>query len=159
MLDLESGLLLAAEVNPANAGDTTTIEPSLTTAEVHMGRAGKSRLIQEVVADKGYHGNESLATLTHDLGCRTYIPEPQGKHRRTWTDKPEEQRTAVYANRRRTRGVRGQRLQRERSFAHVCETGAARRTWIRGRVEVAKRYAIAAAAHNLGCLMRTLFNM
>ena len=35
----------------------------------------------------------------------------------------------------------------ERTFAHVCETGGARRTWLRGADKVHKRYLIAAAAH------------
>jgi hypothetical protein len=47
----------------------------------------------------------------------------------------------------------------ERTFAHVCETGGARRTWLRGIDKVRKRYAIAAMAHNLGCIMRELFGM
>ena len=82
-----------------------------------------------------------------------------------WTDKPETQRAAVFANRRRSRSDRGRRLQRqrservERSFAHVCETGGARRTWLCGIDKVRKRYLIAAVAHNLGCLMRALFGM
>ena len=44
----------------------------------------------------------------------------------------------------------------ERTFAHICDTGGARRTWLRGLVNVTKRYLIAAAAHNLGRLMRRL---
>ena len=47
----------------------------------------------------------------------------------------------------------------ERSFAHVCETGGARRSWIRGLPEVAKRYLMQVAGHNLGILMRTLFGI
>jgi hypothetical protein len=47
----------------------------------------------------------------------------------------------------------------ERSFAHVCETGGARRVWLWGIEKVRKRYLIAAVAHNLGCLMRALFGM
>jgi hypothetical protein len=87
------------------------------------------------------------------------------KHDRTWTDKPPEQKAAVYANRRRTRRERGKRLQRlrservERTFAHVCETGGARRTSLIGIDKLRKRYLIAAAAHNLVCLMRHLFQM
>ena len=71
----------------------------------------------------------------------------------------------MYANRRRARGARGRRLQRQRSeqvertFAHVCETGGARRTWLTGIEKVHKRYLIAAMAHNLGRLMRELFGM
>jgi hypothetical protein len=47
----------------------------------------------------------------------------------------------------------------ERTFAHTCETGGARRTWLRGIDKVRKRYLIAAAAHNLSVMMRALFNM
>src|SRR6185503_13078713 len=67
--------------------------------------------------------------------------------------------------RRRAQGNRGRKLQRlrserlERSFAHVCETGGARRTWLIGIENVRKRYLISAAAHNLGLLMRSLFKM
>ena len=47
----------------------------------------------------------------------------------------------------------------ERSFAHTCETGAARRTWLRGRENVAKRYCVQLAARNLGVMMRKLFGV
>jgi hypothetical protein len=47
----------------------------------------------------------------------------------------------------------------ERSFAHVCDTGGARRSWLRGLEDVTKRYRIAAAAHNLGRIMRLLFGI
>ena len=71
----------------------------------------------------------------------------------------------MYANRRRMNGKRGKQMQRQRSefvertFAHVCETGGARRTWLRGMEKVQKRYLLAAAAHNIGVLMRKLFQM
>ena len=60
------------------------------------------------------------------------------------------------------RDARGRRLQRlrseqvERSFAQTCLTGKGRRTWIRGRWEVGKRYCIQVAARNLGRLMHAL---
>ena len=44
----------------------------------------------------------------------------------------------------------------ERTFAHVCETGGARRSWLRGIERVAKRYLLQAAAHNLGLVLRKL---
>jgi hypothetical protein len=47
----------------------------------------------------------------------------------------------------------------ERSFAHVCETGGARRTWLRGRDEVTKRYLITVAAHNLAQVLRKLIGV
>ena len=47
----------------------------------------------------------------------------------------------------------------ERTFAHVCETGAARRTRLRGRANVAKRYLLQAAGANLALVMRTLYGL
>ena len=117
------------------------------------------------MADKGYHAAETITTLAEETPYRTYIPEPQRKHDCVWTDKPPEQKGAVYANRRRTCGARGRKLQRQRServertFAHVCETGGARRTWLVGIEKVRKRYLLSVVAHNLGCFMRALFNM
>jgi len=45
----------------------------------------------------------------------------------------------------------------ERSFAHVLERGGMRRTWLRGRENVHKRYLVHVAGHNLGILMRAMF--
>jgi len=45
----------------------------------------------------------------------------------------------------------------ERSFAHVLEHGGLRRTWLRGRKNVHKRYLDHISSYNLGILMRTLF--
>ena len=45
----------------------------------------------------------------------------------------------------------------ERSFAHVLERGGMRRTWLRGRQNVHKRYLVHVAGYNLGILMRALF--
>jgi len=47
----------------------------------------------------------------------------------------------------------------ERSFAHVCDTGGTRRSWLRGLADVTKRYLIAVAAHNLGRILRSLFGV
>ncbi|MFK7819270.1 MAG: transposase, partial [Planctomycetaceae bacterium] len=44
----------------------------------------------------------------------------------------------------------------ERSFAHMCETGGARRTWLRGLEKINKRYLMVAAGHNLGLILRSL---
>ncbi len=44
----------------------------------------------------------------------------------------------------------------ERTFAHLCDTGGARRTWLRGLEKVRKRYLSAAMARNLGRIMRLL---
>jgi transposase len=166
-VDLKTELILAAEIYHANTGDTHTIEDTVQTAQGNLMESGSETRIEDAVGDKGYHSAEVMATFAEETPYRTYIAEPQlpaGKSHR-WADKPSEQRDAVYANRRRIRGERGKRLQRERSekvertFAHVCETGGARRTWLQGIDKVKKRYLMAAMAHNLGRLMRELFGM
>ena len=165
VLDLETEAILAAEIYHADYADTATLEDSLHQAQINQQEAGSGQEIKDAVADKGYHGAEPLTNLREHTPYRSYIPEPQRPYQCVWTDKPPEQQAAVYANRRRTRGKRGRKLQRlrserlERSFAHVCETGGARRTWLTRIENVRKRYLIAAAAHNLGLLMRSLFKM
>ena len=163
VVDLETEFILAATVHHADAGDPATLTDSLITAQLNLIRAGSATEIAEVAADKGYHKNETLADVKR-LGVRTYIPERKQKSH-VWTDKPCEQEKAFRANRRRVRGDHGRSLQRkrservERSFAHVCETGGARRTWLHGLEKTQKRYLATATAHNLGLVMRRLFGI
>lgn len=162
-VDLDTELILAAEVYHADEADSDTIGLSLSQAQDNVIAAESAANIEEAVADKGYYKNETLSELEFTEGFRTYIAEPKFKDRRNWKDKPEEQRRAVTNNRRRTKGNRGRGLQRkrservERSFAHVCETGGSRRTWLRSLDKVRKRYLMSAVARNLGLLMRSLF--
>lgn len=161
-VDLDTEIILAAEVYPGDCGDTSTIEDTVMTAQTHLNEAGTDGAIEEVVADKGYHSEDSLDRLQNESPLRTYIPEPQRKKRRTWKRKPSRRQAAYRRNRRNTRSARGRRLQRlrservERTFAHLCDTGGARRTWLRGLQKVRKRYLTAAMAYNLGRIMRSL---
>jgi transposase len=162
-VDLDSEFVLAATVHPADQADSATLLDSVLNAQVNLVRAGSEQEIEEAVADKGYHKAQTLAEC-EQCNTRTYIPEPQGRDY-NWADKPEEHRQATLRNRRRVKGNRSKRLQRkrseyvERSFAHVCETGGGRRTWLRGLENVTKRYVVQVAAHNLGLLMRKLFGV
>lgn len=163
-VDLESELILSAEIYHADEADQHTLVDSVMEAQVHLNEAGVEATIEEAAADKGYHAADQLE-LADSLSLRTYIPEPARKDKRRWTDKPPELKAAVYANRRRTKTDKSKRLQRlrservERSFAHVCETGGARRTSLCGIDKVRKRYLVAALARNLGVLMRAVFGM
>jgi transposase len=165
VVDLESELIVAAEVYHADQADPHTLEDSLHQAQANLCDAGSAVEIKEAAADCGYHATETLTDIHQHTEMRTYIPEPKRKHDRNWKGKPPAQKEAVNANRRRTKGAHGRELQRERSekvertFAHVCETGGARRTWLVGIDNVRKRHTVAAAAHNLGCLLRKLFGM
>jgi len=162
-IDLDTELILAAEVYHANEADSDTIGPSISAAQDNLIAAESDANIEEAVADKGYYKNETLSELEFTEGLRTYIAEPKFKDRRNWKNKPEEQRQAVTNNRRRTKGKRGRALQRkrservERSFAHVCGTGGSRRTWLWGIEKVHKRYLMSAMSRNLGLVMRSLF--
>jgi len=159
-VDLETEAILSAEIYYGNESDAKTLLDSVNTAQGNLQQADSDAEIKEAVADKGYHKNETLAKCLADE-LRTYICEPDGPHRR-WTDKPDEYEPAYRANRRRLKGDRNKRLQKlrcervERSFAHVCETGGARRTWLRGLENNRKKVRLTVAAHNLGLILRKL---
>jgi transposase len=164
VIDTDTDLIVGAEVYTADRGDAETMIESVMEAQTHLNEAGIDAEIEEVAADKGYHSAEALANAD-ELQLRTYIPEQERKTKRRWTDKPAEQQRCVYNNRRRLKRAKGRRLQHlrselvERTFAHMCETGGARRTWLRGLEKVRKRWLIHAAARNLGMLLRHVFGI
>ncbi len=168
-VDLETEIILAAEVYHGDDGDALTIEDTVMAAQTHLNEAQTGCEIEEVVADKGYHSEDALDRLQNESHQRTYIPEPQRTNKKTnkkikhrWRGKPARLEASYRRNRRNTTGARGRRLQRlrservERTFAHLCDTGGARRTWLRGLEKVHKRYLMAAMAHNLGRILRAL---
>lgn len=167
-VDMDTGAVLAVTVQGADAGDTATWRETLETAcqsvnELRNDPATAPKVnpegVQEAVADKGYHSNEVMVDLGQ-VGVRSYVAEPR-RGRRNWEGK-QEQRDAVYANRRRVKGRRGRRLMRqrgeltERPFAHQLETGRMRRTHLRGRENILKRLLVHAGGFNLGLVMRKL---
>lgn len=160
-VDVVSEAIVATTVTFADKSDPQSGPVTLSLAEANLVLAGSETEIQEAVMDKGYHDVGLLAGLA-DRGFRTYIPERRQKTRR-WTDKPIEQEQAFRANRRRVRGQKGRQLNRwrsercERTFAHVCETGGGRRTWVRGQINVSKMHTLKCAAYNLGLLLRKVW--
>jgi transposase len=166
-VDLETGAVVAVTLQGADQGDTTTIAETLTTAAEELEAVaavtdGQTAVIEEAVADKGYHSNRTLVDGAA-LGVRTYIAEPD-RGRRNWTNNAAA-RDAVYANRRRIRGSRGRALQRRRSEllerpnAHLYETGGLRRTHLRGHANILKRLLVHVGGFNLGLLMRTILGV
>ena len=164
---MDTGAIVSVTVQDASDGDTTTLPATLITAAEQVELVQRDgRGVEELVADKGYHSDETLVALG-EVGVRSYVSEPE-RGRRCWKDKktgetPPEKRAAqraLYANRRRVGGRRGRRLQRcrgevvERTFAHMYETGGMRRVWVRGHDNVRKRVLIQAAACNIGLLLR-----
>jgi transposase len=163
-VDLETGAIVGITVQGADQGDTTTIQVTLPEAAAQLEAVAAVTddavaVIEEVVADKGYHSKQTVLDL-QTLKIRTYISEPD-RGPQSWIDQ-EAERDAVYANRRRLRGARGHALLRkrgellERPCAHLYETGGLRRLHLRGHANILKRLLVHASACNLGLWMRTL---
>jgi transposase len=159
-VDLETGAIVAVTLHAVDQGDTQTLPDTLVQAIENVKDLPEALPpMQEVVTDKGYHSNETVRELAESQ-VRSYLSEPK-RGRRQWDDQVTQQ--AVYANRRRIRGVRGRRLLRrrgellERPFAHCYETGGMRRTHLRGRENILKRLLVHVAACNLGLVMRSRF--
>jgi transposase len=170
-VDMDSGAILAVTIQPADEGDTTTWRETVeetyqnlnaVTDDTRVARKVHPDRVKEVVADKGYHSNETMTDFA-ELQIRSYVSEPK-RGRRTWKDKPAE-RDATYANRRRIRGKRGKELLRdrgeliERSFTHVLETGGMRRTHLRQHVNILKRMLVHVGGFNLSLVMRKLIGI
>jgi transposase len=165
-VDLETGAIVAVTLQGADQGDTTTIRQTAVAAadqvEDAQAQVEDPQSLEEIVADKGYHSNETMVDL-QAVGIRSYLSEPD-RGRRDWSEAPDAQ-TPVYANRRRTRGKRGKVLLRaraelvERSCAHVYDTGGMRRTHLRRHENILKRLLIHAGGFNLGLVMRHLFGV
>jgi transposase len=178
-VDMQTGAIVAVTLQPANRGDTSSIDETIQEADRNLVAVMKDeaaceqiseQVLREVVTDKGYHSNEVLTEVSH-CGIRSYISEPdrgrrngKGKTQEEMAEKSEA-RHAVYGNRRRIRGARGQSLMRrrgelvERSFAHCYDTGGMRRTHLRRHDNILKRLLIHAAGFNLGLVMRKIMGI
>ena len=162
-VDLDTGAVVAAELHPADEGDTTTLSKTLAKAEANLeavDAAPTSEDPAECVADKGYHSRAVLRAL-NDSPWKTRIAAPKQTGFSRWHG-DEAARRAVTNNRARLKsGVAREAFKLraeivERCFAHNLDRGGMRRTWLRGRENVHKRYLLHVAGHNLSLLMRQL---
>ena len=170
-VDMATGAIVAVTLQPADRGDTTSLEQTLQQVDQNLVAVMEDekacaelseQVLREVVADKGYHSNAVLKDQ-REREIRTYISEPD-RGRRRWKDDPEA-REAVYGNRRRIRGARGKGLMRrrgelgERSFAHCYDTGGMRRTHLRKHDNILKRLLIHVAGFNLSLVLRKILGL
>ena len=160
---LDTGAVVAAELHPADEGDTTTLPKTLETAKENLASVDAAPTAEdpaECVTDKGYHSRAVLKALDNGP-WKTRIAEPKQKGFARWRG-DEAARRAVTNNRTRLlSGVAKEAFKLraeivERSFAHNLDRGGMRRTWLRGRENVHKRYLLHVAGHNLSLLMRQL---
>ena len=159
-VDLETGTVVGVTIQGADAGDTTTVVETLVTAAEQVEAVLPTESgVADVVADKGYHSNETMVDLAA-VGVRSYIAEPD-RGRQCWQDAPEA-RDAVCGNRRRIRGNRGRAPLRrpaellERPFVHLYDIGGMRRVHLPGYSNILKRVLVHVAGGNLGLLLRHL---
>jgi len=162
-VDLDTGAIVAAEIHPADQGDTTTLPATLETAEANLAAVDAAPTPEspaELVADKGYHSRDGLKDL-EDGVWKSRIAEKKVAGVSRWHG-DDEARRAVYNNRARLRsGVAKEAFKRrtelvERSFALLLDRGGMRRAWLRGRENLRKRYLVHVAGYNLGLLLRLL---
>src|ERR687890_187237 len=155
-VDLDTGVIVAARIHPADQGDTWTLAATLEHAEAMLdlvGLAPTPEAPAEMIADKGYHSREGLKAL-EDSAWKSRISEKEQKAFARWHG-DDMARRAVYNNRARLKStvarqafkLRAEKV--ERSFALILDIGGLRRTWLRGAGNVEKRYLIQVAAHNL----------
>src|SRR3954451_20022685 len=163
-VDLDTGVIVAARIHPADQGDTDTLTGTLEQAGAMLdlvGRAPTPETPAEMIADTGYHSREGLKAL-EDSAWKSRISEKEQKAFARWHGDAAARR-AVYNNRARLKStvarqafkLRAEKV--ERSFAFILDIGGLRRTWLRGAGNVEKRYLIQVAAHNLGLVIRHRF--
>ena len=86
--------MVAVTLQGADVGDTTSLVETAIAAAEHVEAAHAASptpaALTELIADKGYHSNQTMVDL-HAVGVRSYIAEPD-RGRRHWTTAPEAQR-------------------------------------------------------------------
>jgi phosphotransferase system HPr-like phosphotransfer protein len=165
-VDLDTGAIVAAEIHPANQGDTKTLPGTLAAAEANLAAVDAAPTVEdpaELIADKGYHSRDGLKDL-EDGAWKSRIAEKKVRGVHRWHG-DEEARRAVYNNRARLQsGVAKQAFMLraelvERSFALTLDRGGMRRAWLRGRDNLHKRYLVHVAGYNLGLIMRLMIGV
>ena len=126
-------MVVAAELHPADEGDTTTLSKTLAKAEANLeavDAAPTSEDPAECVADKGYHSRAVLRAL-NDSPWKTRIAAPKQTGFSRWHG-DEAARRAVTNNRARLKsGVAREAFKLraeivERCFAHNLDRGGMR---------------------------------
>src|SRR5881398_1847763 len=162
-VDLDTGAIVAAEVHPADRGDTATLPETLKSAEANLAAVDAAPTPDdpsELIADQGYHSRDGLKDL-EDGPWRSRIAEKKAAGVHRWRG-DDEARRAVYNNRARLRSGAAKQAFRlraelvERSFALTLDRGGMRRARLRGGENLKKRYLVHVAGYNLGLIMRLL---
>lgn len=166
VVDLDTGVIVHAEVNPGDHADHQDMAAKIFQAQETINAARQAPAddltIETATADKGYYAVPELQALQAE-SIKTVIADPLDNRR---VDKLEpEERAAVRSAQRAVKSQRGKKLLArrgmhiERGFAHILDCGGMRRTTLRGRQNLNKRFKLASAVYNLSQLMRKLFGI
>lgn len=162
-VDLETGAIVDVELNLGDEHDAKDLAERVLDLEARMNEsldaAPDVARIETIIADMGYHALGEMSKL-QQLGIRTAISDPVRNRNRSKMDEAE--RSAL---RRAGRTLSGKQIKAiarrrgelcERSFEHTLDCGGARRTTLRGRDNILKRYLVQAMTTNISLLMRSL---
>ena len=162
-VDLETGAIVDVQLNLGDADDAKNLSERVLDLEERMNESLGDEIdvarIKTLVADAGYHDLDEMGEL-QEQGIRTAIPDPQ--QNRIEENLCEDQLHVLRMSRRTLASASARALMRrrgelcERSFEHTLDCGAARRTTLRGRENILKRYLIQAATMNMALLLRAL---
>jgi transposase len=162
VVDLETGAILDADVRPGDAPDTEDLTDRVLETEARVNQAlgdpKDTGRVECVAADTGYFKLAEIELL-QGVGIQTVIPDSQ-KRTGGSTGSPTRSGPVLDSARQTVTSEAGKLLGRrrselvERGFEHVLDCGAARRTTLRGRENIRKRYLIRAMGANLSLLMR-----
>jgi transposase len=166
LVDMDTGAILDARVlfsDQADSADLTDrfIEAEQRAAAVLMPE-DMDLPVESVTKDKGYYSTKNITEFSEIIPC-VNIPEP--KKDRKLDKLTEEEREAILRSRAFVQSDEGKALLKkrgmhvERSFTHILDCGGMRRTTLRGRENIQKRYSIAALGYNLSLAMRHLFGI
>lgn len=164
LVDLDTGAIVDVEINLGDLTDATELAERVLAAEQRLnaaleplGEDPELARMEVLVGDMGYFDIAELGVL-QAVGIRTAVADPVRNRR---VDKlSDEERQVLRRAQRTTRSKSGRALMRrrgelgERSFRHVLDYGGARRTTLRGRVNIWKRYLVQGACTNLSLLLR-----
>lgn len=166
VVDLETGAIVDADVRPGDEHDTAELTERVLEVEARVSEVldegsetPDTEHVELLAADKGYFKLDEVWKL-QEMGIKTAISDP---HRTRRTDRlSAADRAALEAAHTVTTSEAGLGWMRKRSelvergFQHVLDCGGARRTTLRGRENIRKRYLVQAACANLSLLMRHL---
>jgi transposase len=163
VVDLDTGAIVAAELQPGDHADHREMATRILEAQQNInaatGEKPETLTVQSATADKGYYAVSELQALQQE-GIRTVISDPINNRRVDKLDAAEQR--AVRGAKRSVKSDSGKDLLRrrgmhiERAFAHILDAGGMRRTTLRGWENLNKRFKLAAAIYNLSQLMRQL---